>query len=440
LRTTPVVILDSLDAVPAYPVGGDFWGTGHKAVGFPKGRWVDNWIYYELHIFSTDSNKLDTIPTVILSMLKMKPPLQETIARAITAADLDGDGDDELVMMFGGRYSNGDLSRKPEVWIFRGGPDFQVDTPTVVLQDSQENGGNSGQFMAIGHWDNDSKLDLITGSDYSDGINKLKFFFGSESSPWNWSQPDRVVPMSAFIPMDCDGDGMLDIVTGGEDYKVSMYLSGSGKNLRTRSLSSGDIDLTLRASTYYCVPNRVGYLSDSSRRFDVLTINVGGVNYLFSGGPNGPDPYYDGYTGDMLGGIQPIGDVNGDGWDEVMSGTYTVNFESGYAAIFAGGPYIPRDPSLGVKHITSENRSGAIAVWPNPATTELHIAWRGDLHRMPRRFAIHNLLGQLVAQGEVESWRGEALWQCDDAPAGVYILSIQEHQGAMIATTRVIKQ
>jgi hypothetical protein len=170
-----------------------------------------------------------------------------------------------------------------------------------------------------------------------------------------------------------------------------------------------------------------------------VAINVGGVNYLFSGGPSGPDEYYDAYTGELFGGIRPIGDVTGDGWDEIMSGTYTVNFESGYAAIFAGGPYIPHDPSLGVKAITGEGHEAAISIWPNPATTELHIAWRGDLKRMPRGYRIYDMNGGLVAEGETPSWRGEMLWQCRDVPAGSYVLSIYDWQWHLLATTTITK-
>jgi hypothetical protein len=61
---------------------------------------------------------------------------------------------------------------------------------------------------------------------------------------------------------------------------------------------------------------------------------------------------------------------------------------AGSAAIYAGGPDIPRDPSLDVQTLAVETRSNAISMWPNPAATELHIAWRGDLKRTPRGYRI----------------------------------------------------
>jgi hypothetical protein len=429
LSTTPVAVVDTFGAVPKYPIVGDFWGTGHKAIGFSRGS-------YELWLFRTDSLRLDTQAAAVVDPHKMS--VYTTISpKEIVAADLDNDGDDELILFTSGTIRNGNISRKPEVWIYQGGQDFQVDEPTLILQDDEES--NGGQFMLIGHWNNDRKLDLLTVSKYTGDVNKLKLIFGSEGSPWNWNQPEEhVVPFGGFLSLDCDGDGILDMATGGIDYRVSLFLSGSGKDIRLRTFTSDDVDRTYRSPYYYCYPYRVGYLNDSARRYEMLDIRIEGIDYFFSGGLGGPDGYYDMY-GAVVGHLRSIGDVNGDGWDDLIGGNYAVNFEAGIAAIYAGGPYIPRDPSLGVRAIAGEGYIDAINTWPNPVTTQLHIAWRGDLKRIPRRFSIHNLLGQLIAQGEVESWRGEALWQCSDAPAGVYILSIQDYRGELIATTPVVK-
>jgi hypothetical protein len=363
-------------------------------------------------------------------------PFTTISLQEVLVADLDNDGDDELIMFTGGTLRDGVLSKHPEVWIFEGGAGFQVNEPTKILRDSEENGSNGGQFMVAGRWDNDGNLDIVTGSGYATGGNKVKFYFGREGSPWNWTTPDRVVPMSGFIPLDCDGDGMLDIAVG----NVVLFLS-RGKDIRTRSFKQEDIDRIYYAPYARFVPGRVGYLNDSARHYEMLDIRFNGIDNFLGGGPSGPDGDYEASSGDdATAFIRPAGDINGDGWDDLLGGWPDVNFDAGVAAVFAGGPYIPRDPSLGVRAVAGEGRSNAISIWPNPATTELHIAWRGDLKRMPRRFAIHDLLGRLIAQGEVESWRGEALWQCADAPAGSYILSIIDYRGEMITTIPVIKQ
>jgi hypothetical protein len=108
--------------------------------------------------------------------------------------------------------------------------------------------------------------------------------------------------------------------------------------------------------------------------------------------------------------------------------------------VWSGGPYIPDDPSLGVEEIVIAGRRDAITMWPNPASDELHIAWRGDLGRMPSWFAVHDMLGREVAHGAVESWRGEALWSCAGVAAGVYVISMYDADDALITTGRIIKE
>ncbi len=49
-------------------------------------------------------------------------------------------------------------------------------------------------------------------------------------------------------------------------------------------------------------------------------------------------------------------DVNGDGWDDSITAT------SGLFFVFSGGPYIPRDPSLGVEDVVITGGAAGIEV------------------------------------------------------------------------------
>jgi len=124
----------------------------------------------------------------------------------------------------------------------------------------------------------------------------------------------------------------------------------------------------------------------------------------------------------------------------MTSRMFSVNHKSGIAGILGGGPQIPRDPTMGVRAIAGEGHEQAVALWPNPMREELHIAWRGDLRRMPSRFVVYDMLGREVARGDVEPGRGAALWRCGDLPGGVYLLSIHDSSGVPIATARVVKR
>ncbi len=412
LSTTPIRIMDSLGGVPSYPIVGDFWGTGHKAVGFRRAAGQ------VLLLYRTDSNRLSEQPDATVHV--GHNPVD------IFATDLDGDGSDELIIAF---YT--------DVWIYRGGPQFQVDTPTLKLHDTTAQSGNGIQFF-VGDIDGDHHPDLLWGYETASHTNTLNMYLSTGHAVWDWQQPDRSVAVGGIVTLDCDGDSVLDIALPGPSAHVSVFLSSSGKDIRTRTLTLDDAD-----RTYYRTgldePFRLGYLSDSARRYEMLSLRLDNLHMGFSGGVGGPDHSYDTYTTEFYGRVLPIGDVTGDGWEDIMSSNSTINFNAGVAELFVGGPYIPRDPSSGVEDVAIAGHRAAVSIWPNPATTELHIAWRGDLPQMPRRFVVSTTLGQQVAAGSVESWRGEALWHCGDVPAGSYLLRIEDWQGHLLVTHQIIK-
>ncbi|MEZ4785164.1 MAG: hypothetical protein R3F28_13940 [Candidatus Kapaibacterium sp.] len=139
--------------------------------------------------------------------------------------------------------------------------------------------------------------------------------------------------------------------------------------------------------------------------------------------------------------IVPIGDCDGDGWsDLLLSDDDWYLFDHGIAMVIAGGPEIPTDDTtLSVRAIATEEHRRALHIWPNPMRDKLQIVWRGDLRRLPRRFTIHNALGELVAEGEVEPGVGAARWESRDTPSGLYLLTVYDSQGEVLATTEVVK-
>jgi len=430
-------------------VVGDFYGTGRKAIGVTRDSCNNvGQCSLRVHIFRTDDGYLpDTPATIIDTKLQF-------CLRGWQAVDLDGDGADELILFrsCGAPYYN-------EIWIYRGGPDFNGDEPTVIIRDPELPILGAPADGAAGDIDGDGVPDLLMTSEFSDG-KWMKIYWGNRDDPWDWNNPPRTVELDlAGTPggyltvktLDCDGDGLLDIWIEERDGNSHLYRSRvKGKNARTRPFRGDDTDQML-ASPTYGIWGSLGFLNDSNRRYEMIALRGAEAGtaqiFCFSGGPNGPDSAYDAWARDDLSSVFAsrgiVTDCDGDGWPEIIvanSGWYSgLNF--GKAVILAGGPEIPRDfPTSGVRDLPLEDKQRAVSLWPNPVHDELNIAWRGDLRHMPARFEVHDLLGGLVATGSVEPWRGAALWHCDDVPAGTYILSIRDAGGMLLTTASIIKQ
>ncbi|HVZ40966.1 MAG TPA: FG-GAP-like repeat-containing protein [Candidatus Kapabacteria bacterium] len=459
---TPVVSLGNYGPIPAYPVVGDFWGTGHRAIGF-GGRSRDTAnnklkYYYELHIYRTDSNRIADTEAAILNTRRMNPPRQTGEPGAVLTADLNGDGADELLVLHSSLRLDTGLVDHSEIWVYRGGSAFQVDSPTVILTCPLSNIAGPRVTFATGDFDGDGHRDIALARSAHDTLNYLLFFWGSDDLT-NLLHEDhqRLIRLASDYPdarwevtsLDCDGDRITDLaIDRGWDQAtrqgVYLFRSGSGRNARSRSFRMDDADQWFKGSIAH---HSGGFINDSAGRFEALCImqfgfdqSVPSHSYFLSGGSNGPDHSYEAYTNYAFPQERSAGDVDGDGWPDYICGDYRYGgFNSGLAVIYAGGPYIPGPDVAGVDPVAGEGHAQAVALWPNPVRDMLHIAWRGDLLHMPARFSVHDMLGRQVAHGDVRPSLGEALWDCSTVPAGVYILSIHDAHGTLLASARVIR-
>lgn len=461
----PVWIFDSaLYPGVRIPVVGDFYGNGDTLVGFYSHRpeRPDNPTrgFPQIHFFRRkgEIEMLSSESSLQWDAgMTMDPPIVSAMSQVI-ARDLDGDGADELVLVLPEVSRDAGTDTRTEIWIFRGGQNFTVAEPTLIVKDSEPNElGSQTVSVSVDDLDGDGRVDVCLGVNYGT-IPKLKFWWGSSGSPWNWTNtPDRVLqlPPGSITPSfdlieqfrDYDGDSVMDLtgrVLSGEDAGLYLWRSRSG-NARTRAFDQTDYDHFFPG---YVSAGSFGYVGDSTNRYQMLALRSStnpGRTIGLAGGPNGPNTTYDAYYGEgdgPSGGGISVGDVNGDGWEDRISFSSTFGGPGvGAAAIIAGGPYIPNDdPTVGVHEVGVAGEPGGLYLWPNPVGEKLHIAWRGGLERQPSYLTVHDMAGRLIVEGEVEDWRGEALWRCGSVASGCYTLTVYDQNGRIISSASVFKR
>jgi hypothetical protein len=392
---------------------------------------------YDLDFYPIDSGRIAVSPSLHWHSRTNDARL---IAPRFHTADLDLDGADEFIIAVPNVVRDSVTTRNGEIWIYRGGAEFQMDTPTVVIRDTAYHGG--GFDLHIGRIDADEYPDLVTITRAGGRIR----WGGARIEALDRPVDRTFGTVNRFLDLlDADGDGQDDFLWLGP----FLHLSSSGKNPRTRPLHGGDADVQFvgRGSNTFVA----GPINDSADRYEMFGVNSAlgdGAWLFFSGAAGGPDARYeayyrgveDGLSGDPFGWRIPAGDVDGNGWRDFLSGQPDFG-GGGIALILGGGPHIPRDsmPASSIRDIALDGRRDAITIWPNPAIDVVHIAWRGDLGTTPARFEVHDALGRLVAAGATEGGRGEVDWTCSDRRPGMYLLSIFDRDGGRIAIVPIVK-
>jgi len=390
----------------------------------------------------------------------------DILFEAMTAVDVNGDGADEFVYV-GAPVSEGYRSR---VWIFEGGKEFRVDTPTVILQDEEVPPYSSIPRWVFGDFDGDGYEDVMKMVKYeSDRVSKLLFWWGREEFLEMSVYPDRVIELEGdphldlsfgAAAMNCDNDGFDDLLFVANDGAVYLYRMGiEGKEPRQRTFTLADAD---RAYGVYGPLFVMGAINDSSGRYPMFGVHTYGGAELglgmfgFSGGRSGPDATYDAYYSAEADGLPgegvisrsmagPVGDIDGDGWEDFLVGNgswYGEHFNPGIAILFAGGPYIPHDdPTVSVRSVPVAGLPSAVHLWPNPVVDRITIAWRGDLPDDPARLRVADMLGRIVAdEGITAAVNGSYSWACDRLRVGSYVLHLVDRFGEPVASLPFVKQ
>lgn len=278
------------------------------------------------------------------------------------AGDVNNDGYDDIVL-----GADGDNTYSGKLYLFLGGPTGLALTPNWTYAGTQLN-QNLGQSISdAGDINGDGYDDIIAGAHYFDKVpgtitnsGRAMVFYGtstglSTSPVWTYDGAacNDLVGFSVSTAGDVNKDGYSDVLVGAPTYGASdegaaylFYGSASGLPAapsKTFSLAS--------TSSYFGNPvsggldiNSDGYqdVLIGASRFDGTYSNTGKIFAYYgsaTGLPSSPSWEYIGTQQDAayLGSAwKPAGDVNGDGYDDVVAGSCGWNSFEGKAYVFLG--------------------------------------------------------------------------------------------------------
>ena len=258
-----------------------------------------------------------------------------------SAGDVNNDGyDDVIVGAY--RYDNGSNTNDGAAYIFYGGPSMDS------IYDVKMVGENAGDYFGLsvssaGDVNNDGYDDVIVGAE---GSNAAYIFYGGSSMDSIYDvkmvgeNADDWFGNSVSSAGDVNKDGYDDVIVGADGYAV-----GSNTNAGAVYIFYGGHSMDSVYDAKMVGENaddRFGYSVSSAGDingdgYDDVIVGAfyynNGVNshagaaYIFYGGPS-MDSVYDAKmvgenTGDWFGySVSSAGDINGDGYDDVIVGAH----------------------------------------------------------------------------------------------------------------------
>jgi parallel beta-helix repeat protein len=316
-----------------YPSGGNYW-SDYTGVDLYKGpaQNVPGTDEIGDTPYTINANNVDHYPLMNPWTPKLTVEnavtwrrVGNTTVTCVASGDADGDGAPEIVT--GGYYYDGSRNvALLHVW--------NAATWSVKRWVSWFWGGNTVvTSIAIGDVDGDGNTEIVTGGHYYDGLRnvaQVHVWDGAtlvvkKVQTWYWGGNTTV---NCLAVDDVDGDGQKEIVTGGHYFDgtrtVALLHIWNGATLEVKKVQSwmwgGDTTMTCLAigDLYGDGQKEIvtgGYYYDGVRRiaqlhiWNGITLAVGGVQTWYWGGSTEVSSVC-------------IGDVEGDGASEIVTGGY----------------------------------------------------------------------------------------------------------------------
>ena len=315
-----------------------------------------------------------------------------------SAGDVNGDGFFDIIVG-ASRFSNGE-DNEGAAFVYYGSPSGPSQTPSWTMEGNQANAFFGVSVSTAGDVNKDGYTDVIIGANYYDNgetnEGRVTVYLGSPTglskTPYFTAEGDQVNAFfgkSVACAGDVNHDGYSDVIIGSPGYdhgqnnegRAFLYM-GTNMGMTQSAAWTGESNQA-DANYGYSVASAGDVNGDGfsdvvvgANRYDDQMSNVGKI-YVYMGSANGfnlfPDWTNTGHQidGNMGISVAAAGDINGDGYGEIIIGSYGVNpqIPTGNVYVFYGS----------VKGTTNQSIEVDKSKYPG-ASFGLSVASAGDIN------------------------------------------------------------
>jgi len=423
-------------------------------VGLPNG-WVDGLQPGKVYVYFGGPT-IDTLPDMVFTGENHA----EAFGHSVASGDINGDGSDDLVV--GACYYPG-MTLDGRVYVYYGG--VLLDTfPDVII--SGHNGEAFGKSVGSGgDLNSDGYEDIVVGADENSeaypGAGKVYVFLGGDpmdTIPNCWLHGEGATHYLGWwgVAMSEATNNYDMVITGTRSYpggfpgyypgKVYVLYGGSPMDTIVDLWKVGETDSSWLGNWVD------GTKVDSNTMYGDFLAGAP-IEYQFDGrgylwlGNNNIDSIYDAYLQGNINysgigwKVASAGDVNGDGFDEVMFSNYVADSNQTV--------WVCKYTGQGIEQARSQSQEARFEVYPNPFSKLINISFGrvhgakgkgmslGTMH-LALSVRMYDIAGKEVMVYEIKD-KASVKLEIDtkDLPCGVYFLQVES--GGESVIRKVVK-